>query len=467
MRMVQTRIGRVVVGLAWMATLSLVAIGELRAQVADAPANELAVALDHYFDTRFDGAANATRELVAKLERNKQKIGDVEALLRAGRASYPAPPIAPGTLVDGVPLANDYVDYDTTMSLFVPKEYDAAKAWPLVIVGHGGNAEMSQERAELTARDYIRCFTDAAAAKGVILAAPATGRGWMWTGNSLLLSAVSKLSRDLHIDPDRVYVTGHSMGGHFSWRAAIYFADRFGAVGPMSGGYDYVADRSILNLFNIPGYATHGRDEPYGIADHNRKMRAWLEEHRFDWVIVEKPGGHEIFEDEVPKLFDFFAAHPRDPYRPRVFARGGGSMRYEEAEPRKPSWPEHTWRKGRPIEFNHVHWVELIPAAAGTPAAALLQEAAAEWKPGNQIELTTKNVRKLALRLHPKMVDLAKPIELVVNGEKRKVSAKLSLATLLEHARRYDDRGRLYPARLEVTIATDREVPEPSGAVER
>ncbi len=441
--------------LGWMAATLLAA----------APLDDDSVrgALDRWFDGRFDARPADVKSLAAITK--GRTLAQIEALLRGGRASYPPPPIAPGKLVDGLPLACDHVDYATTMSLLLPKEYDAAKAWPLVIVGHGGNAEMSQERAESTARMYVREFADAALAKGFILAAPATARGWMWIGNSVLLSAVSKLSRDFHVDPDRVYVTGHSMGGHFSWRAGIFFADRFGAVAPMSGGYDYVADRSILSLFNVPGYATHGRDEPYGIADHNRKMKAWFGERRFDWTIVEKPGGHEIFADELPRVFDFFAAHPRDLCRRRVLARGGGSMKVDAGEPKKPSWPEHVWRSDRPIELQRFHWVELVPAKPGTPAASDLQEVLAEWKPGNRIELTTHKVRELRLWLHPKMADLGKPIELVINGEPRKVTAKPSLEALLLPGRALDDRGRLFHARLDLKITTDREVPEPTGNV--
>jgi len=37
------------------------------------------------------------------------------------------------------------------------------------------------------------------------------------------------------VDPDRVYVTGHSMGGHGTWQFGVHFADRFRVVGPSAG----------------------------------------------------------------------------------------------------------------------------------------------------------------------------------------------------------------------------------------
>ena len=109
--------------------------------------------------------------------------------------------------------------------------------------------------------------------KGIILAAPQSERGWGSIGYSILLSSLSRLDRELHIDPDRVYVTGHSMGGHLSWRSAIHIPDRFGAVSPMSGGYDYVKDKQVFTMVNVPGYATCGtkeRGELYDIDKFDR-----------------------------------------------------------------------------------------------------------------------------------------------------------------------------------------------------
>ncbi len=37
------------------------------------------------------------------------------------------------------------------------------------------------------------------------------------------------------IDPSRVYVTGHSMGGHGTWQFGVHFSDRFRVVGPSAG----------------------------------------------------------------------------------------------------------------------------------------------------------------------------------------------------------------------------------------
>lgn len=423
--------------------------------------NGIPEALDAFLDARFDATPETTRALAERCRKAGLGAAEVEKLLRAGRASYPAKPVAaPGRLTKSIPLACDHVDYETVFHLYVPKGYSprAKKAWPLVLVGHGGNAAMSPERAAATAESYIEPWIDEAEERGFLVAAPATARGWSWIGSSILASLVSKLGREYRVDPDRVYATGHSMGGHMAWRCGIFEGDRYGAIGPMSGGYDYVENGQVLALFNVPGYATHGRDEPYGIADHNRKIREWMAERKWSfWSIVEKPGGHEIFEDEIPRMAEFFLGHPRDLYREKVSVRAEGKLRLDAAEPRNPGWPvDHAWRRGRAIPQETFHWVRVFGGAPGVQRALVTRR-----KGSNAIDVVASGVPRLRLYLHSRMFDLSRDIAITVNGEKRSIRAERRLETMLDLAREFDDRGRVFEAAIDLDVGTSRDVPEP------
>lgn len=423
-------------------------------------------ALDQWLDRRSWGEdAGSETNLIVKIKNASLTEKDIVDMLRAGRASYPAPLATPGKLSEKLELVCDHVDYTTTFLLYIPSNYDPKTAWPLLIVGHGGNAEMSQARAEATAADYIQSWLPAAEEKGFIVAAPATARGWSWIGNSIIFSLISKLTRALHIDEERIFPTGHSMGGHMSWRSGIFYPDRFGAIGPMSGGYDFVENRQIINLWNIPGYATHGAEEPYQIADFNRKMKGYMDAHGYDFQIVEKPGGHEIFDDEIPKQLDFFRAHPRSLDRPTIAFSFGGLTRIETCEPKKDGWPiEHTWKKGRPITSDTYGWVRLFDPEPGSAAAKEGQFGWIVRTSKSSITMTTKNVKKLRLFLSKRVLDLAKPIELTINGEKRSVRAKESgLSPMLRHVREFDDRTRIFDGWVDVEISTSKDVPEPKA----
>ncbi len=428
---------------------------------------EVRKTIDDYFDGRWEGRQGATGELVGKIRKAGLDLAGVEKILREGRASYPEPPQSRGTLTLSLPLKCEHLDFETVYLLYVPKSYDGKKAGPLVLLGHGGSTGRSRDfgiRAALGGmlpykdkdpvwKEFRFRWTDEAEKHGFLLAAPITEVGWGSIGYAVVFSLLSKLQREYRIDPDRVYVTGHSMGGHLSYRSGIYLPDRWGAVSPMSGGYDYVKSKEVHALFDVPGYATFGSDEPFEINVFNRKIRDWMKEHGYPWVVQEKKGGHEIFEDEIPNVSRFFTEHPRDLFRKTVFARGGGPMAYDDANDKR-----YAWKKERPIPASTFHWVRLIPRED-----ALGQSVWAVNEGNNSFTLVTENVRKLRLYLHDRMVDFSKPVRITVNGTQLfEERVTRDVAAMLELAREFDDRGRIFHAAVDLTIQSDRPVPEPS-----
>lgn len=434
------------------------------ASAADAK-SALREAIDAYLDHRWLAAPEARRATTRLADRLREagcSPADVEAMIRADRTRYEAPP-PPDRLVMVKGLVCEHVDYTTSFLLFVPDTYRVDRPAPLLLVGHGGNSAMSERYATQAALSGTVPWLQVVKEHGIILAAPLSERGWGPIGNSILLSLVSWTQRRIHIDPDRVYVTGHSMGGHLSWRSGIQLGDRWGAVAPMSGGYDYVENHAVFPLVNVPGYATFGATEPYGIRDHNRKIAAWMAEHRYDWKLVEKPGGHEIYPDELPKVARFLLDHPRDLYRRRVYAVGGSKVVFD-ATWKNDKWPEHTWNPQRPIPRSTFHWIRLSPQPEDTPKDRSPQRVWAENLGSNRIRIASRFARRLRVYLHPRMVDLSRPVEIVANGETvLRETVEPSLETMLDLVREFDDRGRIFHAAVDIEISSDAEVPEPRG----
>lgn len=439
-----------------------VTVACLAAQTPDG-AFDPAAAIDAYVDARFDGPAGATAKLLDDLAKaGIRDVAAIEALLRAPRHAYPDVSDCLGKATEH-PITCYHVDYASNYLLYVPATYRSDHPAPLVVVGHGGNSSMSPERARSVAASYLQAYAGTFAKDlGALVVAPESGRGWGHIGNSLILSTISDLQRRFCIDPDRVYVTGQSMGGHMSFRAALSLGDRFAAVSPQSGGYDYVKTGAIANLLAVPGYVTWGATEPYGIDRDNRTNAAWSEAHGLDWVWVEKDGGHEIYADELPKIAKFFAAHPRDPYHPLVHFSQGGDMKFTRTWEIE-GWPQHTvYSDTHPLRWNQSHWIEVAPRPdEKEPLRVLAKNLGA-----NHIDVTCDKVRELTVRLHPRMVDFAQPVRITVNGETA-FDAKVApdAAAMLELVREFDDRGRIYPAQVHLHVTTDRavEVPVPAG----
>jgi len=84
--------------------------------------------------------------------------------------------------------------------------------------------------------------------------------------------AVHDLLEREPIDPDRVYLTGLSMGGYGAWDLAARHPERFAAVVPVCGGGDPAqADR----LRDLPIWVWHGdRDRSVPVEQSRRMVEA-------------------------------------------------------------------------------------------------------------------------------------------------------------------------------------------------
>lgn len=422
--------------------------------------DELAAAVDAFVLDRWSGAS--PEPLVQRLRDAKVDAKGLEAMLRKGRPAYPPVAEPLGKLSERLPLASEHVDHTSEHYVYVPKSYDPSEPTPLLVVGHGGSAARDLDFGARAARSGLQPFwLEAAERHGFLIVAPLSDRGWMQIGTSLLFAAIARMQRDFHVDPDRIFLTGHSMGGHLTWRSAFWFPDHWAAVSPMSGGYDYVKSQDVWNLVQVPGYTTFGTEEPYQINEFNRTIATWMRERSYPWTCVEKQGGHTIFPDEVAKVASFFAGQRRDLYRTKVWARVGAT-RFTTAES-NPQWDkQHTWNAARPLELSTMFWLRFFDPAADAPPEQRLQKVFAELQGGNRIVLTSEHVRRLRLHLHPRMVDFQQDVTVVANDTvvfQGKVVP--DLAGMLTLVREFDDRGRVFHAAIDVTIADDRQVPEP------
>ncbi|MEM7369808.1 MAG: alpha/beta hydrolase-fold protein [Bacteroidota bacterium] len=406
--------------------------------------------IDAYCSPRQSDIPNALSKLCRTLYQEGLTCKDVEQFLAKGPLLSPPANLQEGKLLGRIPLQCLHLNYQTTFFLYIPRNYEASKPSSLLIIGHGGNGSMSKSYAESTAQYAIQDWISIADQYGFILAAPATSRGWGNIGYSIVSSLRSLLQRWFRLNPHRMYLTGHSMGGHLSWRSALYIGDWWGAVAPMSGGYDYVQKGLMAMLSNVPGYVTFGSQEPYGIAESNRNMRSWLQAHGFEWIVQEKSGGHEIFHDELPKVAEFFQRHPRNPYRSQVW----GEAWHAEAwtEPDKQWARYHQWHPHRPIPNGMFHWLRLYADTNLAPGKR--QKVLAKLdKLANHIILKAENTHKLSLYLHPELVDFDQELSIYANGQL--IFQELlqpDIATLLSTVKEFDDWGRIFWTRLDLRI---------------
>ena len=155
-----------------------------------------------------------------------------------------------------------------------------------------------------------------------IVLSPQCPKGEWWTPprlNDLLDEVASKYP----IDPDRLYLTGLSMGGYGSWRLACEYPGRFAAVVPICGGGD---PRDVARITDVPIWVFHGAKDGVVPVSRSEEMVAALRKTggrvRFT---VYPDANHDSWTAtyDNPALYDWLLEQRRGrPQEPRATTQG-------------------------------------------------------------------------------------------------------------------------------------------------
>lgn len=170
------------------------------------------------------------------------------------------------------------------------------------------------------------------------------GFDWEEWGRWDALEVLRAAKASCQPDPQRIYLTGHSMGGHGTWQLGVLFPDQFAAVGPSAGWISFTsyanrnaprATNAVLrmlsraaaasdtlimatNLLQEGVYILHGDADDNVPVSEAREMRKVLGGFHHDVDFHEQPGaGHWWDASDEPgaecvdwaPMFDFFARH--------------------------------------------------------------------------------------------------------------------------------------------------------------
>lgn len=285
---------------------------------------------------------------------------------------------------------------DQPYRLYLPSNYNAGRAWPLVIALHGTSGN------ENTLFDSYNegAIKRAAEQHGVLLTSP-LGRGvteFRGLGENDVLCVLEEITRQYRVDPDRVYLTGHSMGGTGAAYLALHHPDRFAAAAPLAAA------------FSFPWLARNAQTVPFlwvgGATDADFYLRGVM-------IGVERmlklgvpatlellPGeGHRGPVQDFGRIFAWLARHKRP------------------AHPRSYTFEVDTPLHGRA-------WWTTVERLAEPGRMALVEAAARD---DNTLDLRLRNIATLAFAPDDAVFDRTKPITILVNG------ARIASAPLEPH----------------------------------
>jgi predicted peptidase len=164
--------------------------------------------------------------------------------------------------------------------LFLPGDYEKniSTRWPLILYLHGGSLRGTDIESVRTLG--LPHKLEREPNFPFVVVSPQCPPGEIWTDVGALNALIDRVQADYRIDPDRIYLTGHSMGGRGALYLAFRLPQRFAAVVTLSPLSPITAWKE--NLARVPLWIFHGKADMLApVADTEELVRG-----------IESVGGH-------------------------------------------------------------------------------------------------------------------------------------------------------------------------------
>ncbi len=155
-------------------------------------------------------------------------------------------------------------------------KWDPTKRYPLVINLHGSGSSGNDNEKQMGGATKVFTSSENQAERPCFMLAPQCpdqNIGWKKEVADHLMELIADLVEKLPIDPDRIYLTGSSMGGFGTWSLAAKYPNVFACAVPLCGSGD---PKTAEQLKTIPIWAFHGDQDPMVPVERDRAMNTAL-----------------------------------------------------------------------------------------------------------------------------------------------------------------------------------------------
>jgi len=306
-------------------------------------------------------------------------------------------------------------------SVLPPEDFDSTKSYGLILTVHGAGVRCEGQVNAYTKKDWA------------YVVAPTNRRrygfDWQDWGRLNALNTLEEAVKRFDIDENRIYLTGHSMGGHGVWNIGLQHPDQFAAIAPSAGWNSFElyipfflrkdhtfaspkqrtifervrrANRSLVlmeNALDLPIYVLQGSDDESVPPTHPRRAVKTLRRLGYEVKYNEVPGkGHWWREEGIPGTA--CVNHPE-------------LMKFLREKVRNPL-PKHVVYKTMDLGLNNrAYWVS-IERQNEVFSESMIE---AQVTGVQSIGVNVANVNEFTLYLKKGLVELGK-LEIVVNGTK-------------------------------------------------
>jgi len=172
---------------------------------------------------------------------------------------------------DWISLYEPRTDNEMPYRLMKPIDFDGRKSYPLIVSLHGGGGKGTDNRKQL--KDWNRQLADEKRRTQYpcYVLAPQADR--LWDGTHL--THIKAIAKDLPcVDKARIYILGHSMGGHGTYILIQIDPNYFAAAAPSAGSGLKSTEPFITAsvIKDIPIWAFHGDKDRVCPYERDRKL---------------------------------------------------------------------------------------------------------------------------------------------------------------------------------------------------
>jgi len=273
--------------------------------------------------------------------------------------------------------------------LLLPPQYDQDPnhRWPVIITLHGsGECGNVAKMAGMALPHFAATHSDQF--PFILIASNCPSMWYRGANAAAVLAELETVLATTRADPDRVYLTGYSMGGFATWELGMARPDLFAALVPVCG---VGPPEAVGNIAALPIWAFHGaQDRNVPVAGSRRPVEALKKLGARPRYTEFARDAHEIWEQVYSDkaLYRWLLAQRRAP-APR-------KIEYTLVGPIATAW-----------------WL----AAEADPAAKSPAHVVAEIQDGGHIRIDTTGVRRWQIRSNAPPLSAGDEIDVTWNGQ--------------------------------------------------
>ncbi|MFA7172933.1 MAG: 5'-nucleotidase C-terminal domain-containing protein [Kiritimatiellia bacterium] len=276
--------------------------------------------------------------------------------------------------------------------LYLPSAYDGNQPTPLLVAMHGTGGDQNKYFDDAAYHNGV--YKQEAEKRGLAILCPFGNDSlnrpteWRGVGEIHVLAAIEEVQRRFCIDPERIVLTGQSMGGTGTTYLCCRYPDVFAAGIPLASTYGHVS--LVANLRHVPMLYVHGaKDWPAYAKTGPIPLTKEMERLGYDGTLRMIPEvSHNTMAVSTERVVEW------------------------ALQQRRTAHPRHVTHRAYFPPHGRAWWVEI----QAVDRIGWFAEVDAKIEAGNQIHVTLKNAARVVLRPDAGLLDLAASIVVRLDG---------------------------------------------------